>query len=168
MKKQDLVSILITFAFGVFGGGYLYLTGFAPLENKVSLPDVVALSQFVLVSDTYGGCRDNCPSFQVVNDGSYRYLYVPTDGTGQVVRQGTLPSSIQRKLKSVLDPEKLSAQAESIQPTSCNSFSDGVDVVYDITLAGEQYILDSCGTAVDRNSELWLTLRSIWEYLQTL
>ena len=168
MKKQDLLSILITFVAGMLGGVYLYLTGFAPLESKVSLPDAVALAQFTMVSDVYGGCRDTCPSFQLVNDGTYRYLYTPEAGAEKIVRQGTLPITLQRRLKDALSPETLEIQSRAIQPAICNSYTDGIDVLYDITLAGEQYVLDSCGTAVDTNSELWQVFRDIWDYLQGL
>ena len=147
---------------------YLFLTGFAPMESKVSLPDAVALAQFVMVSDVYGGCRDACPSFQLVNDGSYRYLYTPTAGAEQIVRQGTLPISLQRQLKKALSPADLEAQSRSINPALCNSYTDGIDVLYDITLAGKQYFLDSCGTDVDTSGALWITLNNIWDYLETL
>lgn len=168
MKKQDILTIIITFVFGLLGGIYLYLTGFAPIENKISLPDAVELAQFTLVSDVYGGCRNTCPSFQVMNNGSYRYLYTPSAGAEQIVRQGNLPISIQRSLKNALNVDTLTAQSRSTQPPICNSYTDGIDVIYDITYAGEQYILDSCGTSVDSNSELWIALNSIWDYLENL
>jgi len=168
MKKQDILTILITFVIGILGGAYLYLTGFAPVESKMSLPDAVELAQFTLVSDVYGGCRNMCPSFQVVNNGSYRYIYTPPAGGDQVVRQGSLPISLQRNLKNALNSEILEDQSLPIEPTICNSYTDGVDVIYDITFAGQQYILDSCGTNVDLDSELWTSLRNIWNYLQSL
>lgn len=168
MKKQDYISIAITFTIGCLGGIYLFLTGFAPMENKTNLPDAVALAQFVMVSDVYGGCRESCPSFQVVNDGSYRYMYTPNFGEDQVVRQGTLPISYQRQLKNALSPEDLKAQARPINPAMCNNYTDGIDVIYDITLAGEQYILDSCGTDVNTSGALWIALNNIWDYLETL
>lgn len=168
VKRQDLISILITFLVGVAAGMYLYLTGFAGLVSKLSIPDIEKATEFVIVGDVYGGCREACPSFQVVHDGSYRYLYTPAAGAEQVLRQGVLPISLRRQLEAVITPIELAKQSKEIQPLLCNSYSDGIDVKYEITLDGQLYVLDSCGTAVEAESELWITLGSIWTYYENL
>ena len=53
-----------------------------------------------------------------------------------------------------------------IEPAICNSYTDGIDVVYEITLDGKEYTLDSCGTAVEASSRLWEVLSSIWTYFE--
>ena len=168
MKKQDILSILITFLVGVFVGGYLYLTDAAGRISELKIPDAEEVSEFTIVGDVYGGCRDRCPSFQVINDGSYRYLYTPRNGSEQVLRQGILPLQLQRQLRTVLTENALKQQSRNIEPTVCNSFSDGIDVKYTITIDGKEYKIDSCGTTVDGGSQMWITLGQIWEYYQSL
>lgn len=168
MKRQDILSIAITFAMGFIAGIYLYVSGFAGLMNSISIGDQSSVNEFVIVADAYGGCRSECPSFQVQTDGSYRYLYTPTQGSEQILRQGTLPLDIRRNLKSAVSPRTLALQSRSIEPVQCESFGDGIDVVYEITVDGVEYTLDSCGTSVDANSDLWQTLNSIWLYYGSL
>lgn len=168
MKKQDILSVLITFAVGLFVGGYLYLTDAAGKISELTIPDAKEVSEFTIVGDAYGGCRDRCPSFQVVSDGSYRYLYSPKTGDEQVLRQGVLPGQLQRQLRTVLTERSLKEQSRSIEPAVCNSYTDGIDVKYAITIDGKEYKIDSCGTTVDGNSQMWITLGSIWDYYQSL
>lgn len=168
MRKSDIISILITFIVGLFAGSYLYLTGFAPIEAEVSTPNSEEISQFTIVGDAYGGCRDACPSFQVVNDGSYRYLYTPAVGVDQVIRQGKLPYELHKKLRKELTESELINQSKIIKPSTCSSYADGIDVVYEITLNSKTYTINSCGTAADGKSELWATLSQVWSYYETI
>lgn len=168
MVKQDFLSVLITLAVGLFAGFYLYLAGFAGVVADMSVPDRIAVSEFTIVGDVYGGCRDACPSFQVVNGGSYRYFYTPEAGAEQILRQGTLPLDLQRQLKLTLTKDALSVESEQIEPSFCDSYADGIDILYEVTLNDEKFILDSCGTAVVAEGSLWTTLSSIWAYFETL
>jgi hypothetical protein len=167
MLKQDWISILMTFVFGLFAGGYLYVTEFATYVNNSAVPDAVEASKLSIVSDIYGGCGNQCSSFQVLGDGSYRYFYTPNEGGEQVLVEGKLPNDIQKSLKNAFASGQLETQSKPYEPTVCNSYSDGLDVVYEITKNGTEYNLDSCGTAIDGNSELWTALNSIWSYLYT-
>ncbi|MEY3783775.1 MAG: hypothetical protein RLZZ230_97 [Candidatus Parcubacteria bacterium] len=167
MKKQDLLSVLITFLFGFFVGVFLYVTGGAEVDKKTQVPVEEKLSEFTIVGDVYGGCRDACPSFQVLSDGSYRYYRTPAAGAESVLRQGSLPSLLLRKLRAAVTPVALAKQSNKIEPSVCNSFSDGIDVKYKITLDGVEYNIDSCGTTVDDNGALWTTLGEIWDHFET-
>ena len=170
MKKQELISILITFIAGFLAGVFLYLTGGAATNESVSkVPEAEKLSEFTIVSDVYGGCNQAnvCPSFQVLSDGSYRYFHTPPNASEQVLRQGTLPLTLQKELKKVVTATSLSAQSKKITPSLCNSAMDGIDVKYKISLDREEYVIDSCGTAIDDKGQLWTTLGSIWDYFET-
>ena len=57
-------------------------------------------------------------------------------------------------------------QSTTIEPAFCESFVDGIDVVYKITLDGVLYELDSCGTDVVADSVLWQTVGEIWTYFE--
>jgi len=166
MEKKDLVSVAITFIVGLVAGAYLYLTEIAPLEKGSNVPNQSEALGFSIVSDVYGGCQDTCSSFQVTSDGSYRYLYTPEGTSEQVIRQGNLPYRLRNEIKDMVVEDDLKRQARETEPRNCNSYTDGNDVLYEVTINGQEFILDSCGTAVEGNSELWLALHSIWQYLE--
>ena len=165
MTKHHVGALILTFVFGLFSGVYLYLVGFATWFSGSQVIDVEESSLLTIIADAYGGCRNQCPSYQVLNDGSYRFIYY-LDGQ-MVEKEGELSSKLQKQLGSVLSAPALRKQSLVTEPESCESYRDGMDVTYDITFKGQGYFLDSCGTSVDRNSALWLTLSDIWQYLQT-
>lgn len=166
VKKQDLLSILITFTVGFFVGGYLYVSNVAGLVARVSTPEAADVSTLVIVADAYGGCRSACPSFQVTADGSYRYMYVPAARAEKIIRQGTLPRAVREQIAAAMTPQALAKQSQPIEPAYCASYTDGIDIVYEIELAGRRYTLDSCGTAVEADSALWQALGGIWTYFE--
>jgi hypothetical protein len=166
MKKPDLLSILLTFFLGAAGGVYLYLVGYAPTVATLEVSSREKVEALTIESDVYGGCRDTCPSFQVLGDGSYRYLYSIMYDKPPVIQSGSIPYAMRRDLQRNLTPQALATQSQTITPTVCRSFSDGIDVRYTITLKGEAYLLDTCGTQVDTDSPLWLSIRKIWDYLE--
>ena len=167
MKRQEVFSVFITFLVGFFVGGYFYVTNAASYVAKFTTPSVEQVSDFAVVGEVYGGCRSACPSFRVMNDGSYRYLYTPSAGADQVIREGILPSSLIRELHRALTEEGLKRESRAIEPAFCNSFTDGIDVFYRVTLNSSTYTLDSCGTEVDADGRLWTTLGKIWTYFET-
>jgi hypothetical protein len=163
MEKQDILSILITFVVGIFAGVYLYVSVFATIVDKVVVPDEARISDFSIVGDTYGGCRNRCASFQVLSDASFKYLYTPTTGGEQKILEGNLSLSLQNRIDRALVVSELERQSASVEKIDCSSAADGIDVVYEITVKGEKYLIDSCGTAADGDSELWKVLAEIWQ-----
>lgn len=168
MKRQDILSIFITFAVGFFVGVYLYVSGFAGLLSEFSVDDQASVNEFVITADAYGGCRSDCPSFQVQSDGSYRYLFNPQRGAEAVLRQGTLPFDVRREVRTAITQRALAQQSREIEPVQCASFTDGTDVVYEITVDGVSYTLDSCGTEIDAESKLWQALNELWMYFGSI
>lgn len=165
MKKQELLSILITFIVAFFLGGYLYLNVFtAMIQPDGDIETVEELSAFSITSQAYGGCRSNCPAFRVNADGTYRYQYVPSAGADALLRSGTLPLNLQRQLERALDTRDLRSQAQSVSPNNCASQVDGIDISYDIEIEGELFRLDSCRSSVDTRSDAWLALSAVWSY----
>ena len=167
MRGQDIISIAVTFIVGIFAGAYLYLTGAAAYVTEIVSPVEDKPVEFIIESEAYGSCGEVCPSFRIDNDGSYHYLYVPPAATDPVVRKGKLLGYLNNKLHRVISKATLQQQAKKTTPGICNYQNGGLDVRYRITLAGELYILDSCGTAIDENSSLWRTLSDVWDYLET-
>lgn len=166
ITREDKVSILLTFIIGFIAGGYFYVSNVAGLATKLETPDVKKASRFVVVADVYGGCRSTCPSFQIQNDSSYRYLYTPAAGADKIIREGDLSHDLMVQLRAVLTKEELRRQSAPIEPAICNSYTDGIDVVYEVTLDGEVFVLDSCGTDVHSDGKLWQTLASVWDFFE--
>jgi len=163
MNRPDLLSILITFVVGVLAGGYLYVAIFASIVEKADIPDQADISKLSIIGDVYGGCRERCSSFQVLGDASFKFLYYPTDGGGQKILEGKLPLSLQNRIDKAFKVSELERQSVEVEGTECASYTDGIDVVYEITLDGKKYIIDSCSTASDGESALWKTLSEIWQ-----
>lgn len=167
MARKDILSILFTAVAGFFFGIYIFFAGWFGDHTSSNIPTQEEVWEFTIVADVYGGCRNTCPSFQIVQDGSFRYLYTPAAGQEQVIRDGAIPRALLRELNKVMTTASLEEQSEEITPSICNSFTDGIDVAYRITLEGEEYVLDTCGTAINTDSSLWLTLVKTWNYFET-
>jgi hypothetical protein len=168
MKQNDLVSILFTAGVGLIAGAFLYVAHFSKLIGSDNVPTERTIEKLTIISEAYGGCGSDCPSFQVVADGSYRYQYAPAVGAEKIIKSGTLPLEVQYKVKKSLDAAALIAQSEPEAQTVCNSRQGGVDIKYNITLESSVYNLDSCGTAVNDQSDLWVALSSMWNYFATI
>lgn len=168
MEKDDLVSILITVVIGFIGGGYLYVAHFTKLYGNDGVETQEQQLEFSLQGEAYGSCGVNCPAFQVKNDGSYRYRYYTETDQPPTVREGTLPLSEQRAIKRALDETELATQSVAVAPGTCNSATGAIDIRYAVVYQGASYRIDSCGTAVDTEGELWTAFSMIWQYLQTV
>jgi hypothetical protein len=166
MKRSDLLNILFTFVVGLVVGVYMFFAGFAPTTAIIE-DTVQEIGQTLIVTgEAYGGCdrSGTCPSFNIADNGSYRYSYTPRGATSQVLREGSLPLALQQDLKRYATVVALDQFSQSIDPIMCESFVDGIDVRYVIELEGAVYELDSCGTNVDANTKLWETLAGLWYY----
>lgn len=168
MKRNDVISIIITAVVGFAGGAFLYVTHFSKLVGGIGGPEEQSAIQLQITSEAYGGCRDVCPSFRVERDGSYRYQFTPAIGAAKEFREGTIPRNIMRDVVGSLGTRSLVQQSQPIEPTNCNSYTDGIDIRYTIEFEGAQYMLDSCGTSIDDEGEVWNELAKLWNYFQTL
>lgn len=166
MKKEDLISIAVTAAVGLLAGSYLYLTSFAGILNKVFSFDAESVSEFTVMGDLYGGCSNACPSFQVTKGGSYNFVYPQTDNYERIKKDGNLSIRLLTKLRKNATEQELVKQSAKFDVSICDSDQKTNEAVYRITVNGELYILDSCKTKVNKNSDLWKALRDIWEYVQ--
>jgi hypothetical protein len=168
LSKDDLISIIVTFVVGFLVGGYLYVGQFAKTYGPDAVATEEASREFSITGEAYGSCGDVCPAFQLLKDGTYRYRYSPEINTPAVVREGTLPLDIQRSVKRALDKNALESESETVDAVVCNSSSNGVDIRYKISYEGVEYLIDSCGTAINETGDLWSSLNKIWGYLQTV
>jgi hypothetical protein len=168
LARQEILSILITFAVGFVAGGYLYLNNFTKLVSPDDVETLSDTTEFTIVSEAYGSCNEYCPAFQIQQDGSYRYRYTPNIGAEALFVNGTLPLDLQRSLSESVDTTDLKQQSESVNPIDCASFTEGIDISYTITFEGVEYEIDSCGTNYDGDSDLWAALGELWTYFRTV
>lgn len=168
MQRQELISVLITFVVGFIAGGYLYVGHFTKLYGPDSVSTQEVAQEFSITGEAYGSCGSACPAFMLTRDGTYRYRYSSELGQPAIVREGTLPLNIQRTVKRALNVEVLENESKIVDAVVCNSLNGGVDIRYKIFYEGIEYVIDSCGTAVTDNGELWSSLNEIWRYLQTI
>lgn len=168
MKRQDILSICITFGMGIFFGFYVYLAGFAPVTERVSSAIEAVSGDLTITAEAYGGCErvGNCPTYNIASDGSYRHFYTPLGSDEPVVRAGVLPLALQQQLDRHVVRPALEAQSRAVEPVFCESFVDGIDVLYTVTLDDIDFTLDSCGTDVVAESTLWQALSNIWTYFE--
>lgn len=165
LAKQEIISIVVTFIFGFIAGGYLYINHFTSMVSPDEVQNIDEVSQFTIVSEAYGGCRSDCPAFQVSQDGTFRYRFSERIGAAPTLIDGTLPRSIQKNISSSVSAAVLARQSRAVNPTNCPSFEDGIDIRYNILYEGVEYELDSCGTAVEFSGDSWQALSAIWTYL---
>ncbi len=165
--RYEFIAIILTFIFGLFIGFYIYLTEFSVLLHKFSnfINKPKSKTGLTIYADSYGGCHQSCASFKIDINGKYHYFYFPTNAIEPVVREGVLPKALLKDLHKFLTLSEVKKQSRKITPEGCYSYADGIDVVYKINFGGDnEYTLDSCGTDIDKDSELWKVLSRAWEY----
>lgn len=157
MKPDQKILLLLTFLSGMFIGGALYITVFAP---QYEADEVAGKSQFSIVGEVYGGCvrtPNGCPSFRLTDDRSFQYLI------GGEKQEGSLPSTITKPIFADLTDYRLQTYAAPIEREDCRSYVDGVDYRYEITIGDTRYVIDTCKTSFPNDSELQQHLLKAWQ-----
>lgn len=151
---------------GFITGFYIFIFGYMPNMGSFSFNfdprDIGKQVAFQIVADSYGGCMmaSSCTSFVLDNDRGYRFFRPD----GEVVT-GILPEELMETIQKLVNVAPLDDYSEVEESKSCASYVDGVDYRYEITVSGETYILDTCKTALDKNSDFHNALLKIWQYL---
>lgn len=150
-------------------GAYLFFVGFQPQVEKVTselIPPPDPARLISIEGYQYGGCERSgrCASFRIDDAGDYSYVATSVPTTEGPV-SGTLLRRDWRDMRALLSAQVLTASAAPYMPELCASAYDLVDYRYVIGFAGEQYELDTCGTALDRTSELGAALDQLWQFL---
>lgn len=167
--RQDILIMIVTFVVALFAGFYLYVTAFAPQFEELSGQTEEVYEDFVLEGTQYGGDRmgGTAPSFQVLGNGTYRYLpYTPEGAVGKA-SEGTVPRLLLNEVKNGLTEEALATAATIVTRGDCMSYVDGLDYNYAVTLNGENYTLDTCTTNLKAEGALSITLDKLWNYFAT-
>lgn len=171
MTRQDWFLFGSTFIVGAATGMYLYTTSFKPLYDPDAIGgDEAAASEFSVVGRSYGGMTAPGyvhPSFRIEEGGTYSYF---PGGTEDAVHadpiEGTLPRALWQELEDSIRTRDLAALSHPVVKDECRTFMDAPDYVYDVTLAGERYEIDTCATDIAYEDELIDTFNEIWSYLR--
>ena len=157
MKRQDIISSIVTFVVGAVVGSYLYLYGFAP-QFKTLIDSAGSSGQLVIVGEAYGGCSRGsiCTSFQVANDGSFRTFPTVAIGAERKVKTGQVSADLYKELRTALSKDALIALSKPVAGSNCSSYGDGVDYRLRVTAGDEQFVLDTCTTALANERDMSL------------
>jgi hypothetical protein len=167
MKGQDIMLIATTALLGLVAGMYLYVVGFAPEFLADNGRDVEEYETLAIEGEVYGGMRAGTPpSFQVLADGSFRYLPFTERGGEVAPQEGTLPRALRNELKTALVATELEAASRPVTPEMCAQMYDGIDYRYHITVEGISYKLDTCGTDFGVDTALGESLGALWTYFE--
>ena len=169
-RTQDLVVMFMTFIVGACAGFYLYVTAFAPKFDEFMGQTDEVYEDFVVEGAQYGGDRmgGTAPSFQLLENGTFRYLPYSPAGESMEAKEGVLPRELMAEVKQTLTAEALSIASQTVTRGECLSYVDGRDFAYTVTLDGENYTLDTCTTDLQTSSIMGATLDKIWNYFTTL
>lgn len=168
-SRQDIIVMMVTFAVGFAAGFYFYTTAFAPQFDELTGQTDEGYADFVIEGSQYGGDRaGTAPSFQLLENGSFKYLPYVIEGDVVDATEGTLPRALLTEVKQVLTKEALEIAGGTVVRGDCLSYVDGLDYSYQITLDSVRYTLDTCTTALTVDSLVNATLDKIWNYFTTL
>jgi len=167
MQRKDEMTIVVTFLMGLVAGFYFYLTGFAPQVEKVRqevfTSDETEARSLLIEARQYGGCerRQGCASFLVRGDGSYSYL-AGSALAGVTPESGTLSRSLRQQISQHITPQKIALAEVARESDTCDSYVDGIDLAYSITIDNVLYYIDTCTTELVNNPAVETTLLNIW------
>jgi len=155
---------------GLAIGVYVYFAGYAPVATELAEVTEELTDSIEIVGEAYGACTASglCPSFQVADDGGYRYFYRPAGSSELVLQEGSLSRAMQADLRRSVSIGELQVASRPVNPVFCNSYEDGIDVRYRVTVDGVDYRLDSCGTDINPDGTLWVSLSNVWNYFETI
>lgn len=170
MKGNDILTIFITFIFGLLGGFYFFLTGYAPyvedVKEKIFTSDTSTTESLIIVGKEYGGCErsNKCASFQLQHDGTYSYLGGSVT-VGAIPIQGNLTRNIMADLRQNTLVSTLRQASKNTFNENCASYVDGVDYNYEIVRNGEVFVVDTCKTKLSQYPDLETALTQLWSYV---
>lgn len=121
---------------------------------------------FRVAGHEYGGCDwgySGCATFTVSANGSYKYRQ-KSDGE---THTGVLPQTLIDTLKLKLREASLQQYSRRVSDKDCDSYTDGIDNRYTVSLNGRKYRLDTCETVLPYESEASAALFDVWVYLNS-
>ena len=169
MTGHDKVVLALTFCMGVISGMYFYTMDFKPTYLPERQDDIEERDAFSVVGRAYGGhtvAEYVHPSFRVAEDGTFEYFEGGTDAEEAPI-DGVLPDTLYRTLVNEIETADLERLSLRASKDFCNTYVDGFDYIYRITMDGEQHELDTCASALPYENDLAQALMDVWIYFET-
>jgi len=162
MRRQDIATILVTFIVGALVGGYLYLYGFS--TQFAPLGELTEVETFTIIAEAYGGCERGgfCAEFQLASDGTFRAFPAALRQEDRMLREGEVERDVIRGLRDTFTADYLFKLSDPVASVDCASFVDGLDYRYRIIRGDEQYLLDTCDTALAYDASAKDALRNLF------
>lgn len=160
MTKQQLFLLVSTFIVGMVAGFYVYVTSFAPQYSHNGVKEEVG--ELYITAEAIGGCQMGgvCESFQL--NSKKRLSYIRAHSFNEKTPEPVVTSVSSATYLSLLEILRDTDFRYLIQPNDqCRAASDGIDYIYNITLDGVSYELNSCGTNFNQSS-LYNVLLVLW------
>jgi len=165
MNARAYFILGFTFVTGLFAGGYLYITSFAPDYVQSDMEEITEVN-FRVQGQSTGGCQMSgvCPSFILNQNRTYEYIpaYRLQDDEPEVVT-GKMDSNVFKEVVSAVETAEF-ATLQKINTKSCSSYVDGADYIYHIIYEGTMHDLHTCGTDFG-DSSLAVALQPLWKQL---
>ncbi len=145
MSKHHKLLILFTFLMGFLTGVFGYFWS-QNAGDGVSTPNVEENIQsgYELLVTVYGGCeRIGCPSFRLLDDGSYQYL-APTQVREYARYEDAISEKQRDSMTGLVESTDFETVGESVWEGACPIQYDGIAYRFDIRVEGDHYSFDSC------------------------
>lgn len=165
--RQDLISIGITFAFGLFVGGYLYVSTAAPLLSEHGLVGGVREQRWELTVEEMGICGERCAGVYVLQDGTYRYRFMSPTSSEPLIREGVLPLSLRRAVRQETEGfiDTLFLRTSRAAVCDAPTLARGTETNYTLRYEGDTYEFDSCAIRTELGLTEESALNELWRYL---
>jgi hypothetical protein len=168
IKRQDKITLFSALLVGVITGSYLYVVGFAPEFESSDVLTSEEVAEFALIGERYTSDETGIPaSFQLRDDGSYRYLPASPDPASPLpAQEGELPREQMNQVRDVI-PEDTLTRLTALSAANCVVEPGTVLYRYFITLAGVEYQVESCSEAYSTEPQVDTVLRGVWDTMLT-
>jgi hypothetical protein len=143
-----ILLILSTFFLGLCFGFFVYLMG-GNIGSQLPEDPTPANNDltFEIIADAYGGCArtgpDNCPSYQIRDDGSYTYV-APAEVGEERQFTGHLAAKDVSDLRTRLRDANLPRLTSTRFSGTCPIAYDGLAYKFEIRYEGQRYKFDTC------------------------
>ena len=165
MTGREKFILGSSFVMGTFTGLFFYTTVFTPLyEKQVDVIGAPLPNAITIEGKMYGGCQktDSCGSFKLKDTRSYQYL---PDSQSEV-EKGTIPSTLRDVVFNSMTVAVLDDLEKDAAAHECSAYIDGIDYLYDVTIASTTYTLDTCSSRLSNNTTLQAHFITVWEFME--
>ena len=165
MTGREKFILGSSFVMGTVTGLFFYTTVFAPIyETQVAVIGAPKPNAVTIEGKMYGGCQktDSCGSFSLGDTRNYQYL---PDSQSEV-KKGSISSTLRDEVFGMLSTTSLKDLAEDTTSHQCAAYIDGIDYLYDVTIASTTYKLDTCSSRLAGNVKIQATLIKVWEFME--